>query len=53
MLLPLQGDFAGCLFPRALPWAKSFCPFRAFGEEFMIDSPEHLAGFILKNLSIL
>ena len=27
MLLPLQGDFAECLFPRALPWAKSFCPF--------------------------
>ena len=26
------------------PWAKSFCPFRAFGEEFMIDSPRAPGG---------
>ena len=28
-LLPLQGDFLIAIIPRALPWAKSFCPFRA------------------------
>ena len=27
---PLQGaKFANMITPRALPWAKSFCPFRA------------------------
>ena len=25
----LTGRIADCLIPRALPWAKSFCPFRA------------------------
>ena len=31
-LLPLQGDFAVFILkPRALPWARSFCPFRAYG----------------------
>ena len=31
-LLPFQGDFVvSILKPRALPWAKSFCPFRAYG----------------------
>ena len=31
-LLPFQGDFVvSILNPRALPWAKSFCPFRAYG----------------------
>ena len=29
MLLPLQGVSCISLIPRALPWAKSFCPFRA------------------------
>ena len=29
-LLPLQGDLLIAFIPRALPWAKSFCPFRAF-----------------------
>ena len=28
-LLPLQGAFLIAIIPRALPWAKSFCPFRA------------------------
>ena len=28
-LLPLQGDLLIAFIPRALPWAKSFCPFRA------------------------
>ena len=28
-LLPLQGVSCISLIPRALPWAKSFCPFRA------------------------
>ena len=27
-LLPLQGVSCISLIPRALPWAKSFCPFR-------------------------
>ena len=31
-LLPFQGDFVVFILkPRALPWAKSFCPFRAYG----------------------
>jgi hypothetical protein len=30
-LLPLQGAFLTDLIPRALPWAKRFCPFRACG----------------------
>ena len=29
MLLPLQGALLIAIIPRALPWAKSFCPFRA------------------------
>ena len=28
-LLPLQGVLLIAFIPRALPWAKSFCPFRA------------------------
>ena len=28
-LLPLQGALQIGIIPRALPWAKSFCPFRA------------------------
>ena len=28
-LLPLQGALPIAIIPRALPWAKSFCPFRA------------------------
>ena len=28
-LLPLQGALLAAFIPRALPWAKSFCPFRA------------------------
>ena len=30
-LLPFQGDFVVSILPRALPWARSFCPFRACG----------------------
>ena len=29
MLLPLQGALPIAITPRAMPWAKSFCPFRA------------------------
>ena len=29
-LLPLQGALPIAIIPRALPWAKSFCPFRAY-----------------------
>ena len=28
-LLPLKGALLTAFIPRALPWAKSFCPFRA------------------------
>ena len=28
-LLPLQGDRLASVKPRAMPWARSFCPFRA------------------------
>ena len=28
-LLPLQGASLIAIIPRAMPWAKSFCPFRA------------------------
>ena len=28
-LLPLQGALPIAIIPRAMPWAKSFCPFRA------------------------
>ena len=31
-LLPLQGAELQQLLPRALPWARSFCPFRACRE---------------------
>ena len=27
----LTGRMAACCIPRALPWARSFCPFRACG----------------------
>ena len=30
-LLPLQGALLIAIIPRALPWARSFCPFRAYG----------------------
>ena len=32
-LLPLQGALLIAIIPRAMPWAKSFCPFRACGEK--------------------
>ena len=31
-LLPLQGALLNAVIPRAMPWARSFCPFRACGE---------------------
>ena len=30
-LLPLQGALLIAIIPRAMPWARSFCPFRAYG----------------------
>ena len=30
-LLPFQGALLITFIPRALPWARSFCPFRACG----------------------
>ena len=29
-LLPFQGALLIAIIPRAMPWARSFCPFRAF-----------------------
>ena len=31
-LLPLQGDRLAHIIPRAMPWARGFCPFRACGQ---------------------
>ena len=46
-LLPFQGDFVvSILKPRALPWARSFCPFRAYGMCFMTHPPIFLSGLI-------
>ena len=28
--MPLQGALKIAIIPRAMPWARSFCPFRAF-----------------------
>ena len=33
-LLPLQGDFFKTNNPQGVPWARSFCPFRAYGATF-------------------
>ena len=33
-LLPLQGALLIAIIPRAMPWARSFCPFRACGDMF-------------------
>ncbi|MEQ2509345.1 hypothetical protein AAAT87_13950, partial [Segatella sinensis] len=39
-LLPFQGDFVVFILkPRALPWARSFCPFRAYGMWLMTPPP--------------
>ena len=29
--MPLQGERGNTRLPRAMPWARSFCPFRAYG----------------------
>ena len=43
-LLPLQGArFATHKKPRALPWAKSFCPFRARCLYWLLASSERAA----------
>ena len=31
-LLPFQGAGRNAMIPRAMPWATSFCPFRAWGK---------------------
>ena len=33
-LLPFQGDRLAHIIPRAMPWARGFCPFRAYGAYF-------------------
>ncbi|WP_238405833.1 hypothetical protein, partial [Segatella copri] len=40
-LLPLQGAGRNAMIPRAMPWATSFCPFRAWGA---ILAPSALSG---------
>ena len=42
-LLPLQGVLLNASIPRALPWARSFCPFRACGK-FLL--PQGVWGII-------
>ena len=43
MLLPFQGDLPfGTIIPRAMPWARSFCPFRACGA-YLIASALYLS----------
>ena len=42
-LLPLQGALHIGIIPRAMPWAKSFCPFRACGTKLAkLESRTHL-----------
>ena len=49
-LLPLQGArFATHKKPRALPWAKSFCPFRACCL-YELRGPFRACGIYLRNL---
>ena len=44
--MPFQGDFVvSILKPRALPWAKSFCPFRAYGMWLMTHRPRSFCPF--------
>ena len=53
-LLPFQGDFVvSILKPRALPWAKSFCPFRAYGMWFMTHPLLFPVTPLLKETAIL
>ncbi len=33
--MPLQGVLLSAIIPRVLPWARSFCPFRAYGLELI------------------
>ena len=42
-LLPLQGALLNASIPRALPWAGSFCPFRAYGASSSFSDCENQA----------
>ena len=48
-LLPLQGAELQQLLPRALPWARSFCPFRACRENQASTLPHQLVNVVLKH----
>lgn len=37
-LLPLQGALLNALIPRALPWARRGCPFRAQGDQMGVET---------------
>ena len=41
ILLPLQGVGLYTLIPRALPWLRTGCPFRALAAQFVIIRPIH------------
>ena len=36
--MPLQGVLLSAIIPRVLPWARSFCPFRAYGLEKFVGN---------------
>ena len=40
-LLPFQGALLAACLPRALPWAKSFCPFRACGAKLQLQRQKY------------
>ena len=50
-LLPLQGALLIAIIPRALPWAKSFCPFRACGAK-LVSIRFHIRYFLDLPLSM-
>ena len=53
-LLPFQGALLIAIIPRALPWARSFCPFRACGtylRKFNLEA--HLKKSFLRNVPLI
>ena len=53
-LLPFQGDFfVSVLKPRAMPWARSFCPFRACGEALPHMFLPDMCTLVLRNKELV
>ncbi len=58
-LVALTGRLADCYYPRAMPWARSFCPFRACGVHLRNltkgkknpSQDKTLTGILILNLS--